>query len=508
MYGDPGSAPGVLDSHIYGVTVTHNGISQDSHVNRSVNNHTKSVGANQAEVLLTSTERQSKFRTDNNHWTSFEFAEPVRITVAVPPGTLSGNVSVRPASMNITPVVNGNTASFTITEPGQYSFTSGGLQRDPLFIFANALAPAAPNVADSNVFTGAEIKADPSLLNGSVEQVIYFAPGIHTIAEPVLNANGTINTAATEQAAFPALPSNTTVYIDGGAYVKGLLAVEPNVHNVHIIGDGVLSGFDYPHQAAGWDNHMIWFEGFSGSSNISIDGITIVDSPKTCILARSGPISITNVKCMAWHANSDGISSGAGSQVRDSFFKVFDDVVKIFHSNITVDSNVIWLQQSGSAFQLSWNTGSTVTNGRVSNIDVIAVDRELGSVLQTGGSASDYPSGTRPDGRINNALVNARNLNGGTLSNIVFDNIRFDAQPFQLAQLQLKDSRSGFTSGIGNISGITIQNVTMPAAPRVESYILDNGVGTITNIAFNNLRVNGTTIDPSSIRINETTNPN
>ena len=77
---------------------------------------------------------------------------------------------------------------------------------------------------------------------------------------------------------------------------------EDRVENVHFTGRGVLSGVDYPHQNATWANHMVEYEGFGNrSSDISIEGITIVDTPKTCITARNGPIVIDNVKCLSWH---------------------------------------------------------------------------------------------------------------------------------------------------------------------------------------------------------------
>ena len=501
MYPSPGSAAGVLASNRFAVTVSQNGVDFPSYVNRTENNQTDHVGNGVPEEPITASERSERFESDTNHWTSFAFEDSVQVRVALTSGSLS-SVEIRPRSAGINAQVSGGVATFTINEPGQYAVFVGGLEREPLFIFANDVDTNVPDPNASNVFTPEEVRANPSVLNG--DAILYFEPGIHVIAEPVLSGNGTINVPATEAASFPEIPSNTTVYLAGGAYVKGLLHIAHNVTNVHVRGQGVLSGFDFPHQNEGWDNHAVWFQGFNGSSNISVSDITIVDPPLTTILGRAGALQVDNVKILAWHRNSDGVSTGAGGRVTDSFFKLFDDVVKLFHNDITVDGLTIWHQQTGSAFQLSWNVSGNVGGGRVSNIDVIAVDRNSGTLEQTAGSAEDFPGQNRLDGPINNALVNVRNLNGGTVGDVVLNNIRFDERPFQIIQAQLKDHRPGFDTGIGNINGITIQNVTAPANPLVQSYILDNGVGQISNIS-QNIRVNGSTLN--NYLVTEQTDP-
>ena len=505
VYAQPGASQGVFESDKYQVKLMQGGVEHTSYVNRSFNNHTRTVGANRPEVLLSDNEREARFRTDSNHWTSFSFEGSVSVEVMLPARVALNQVTVLPSARNIRPTMEANVLSFQLDQPGHFYVQVDGEEREPLFIFANKMPTARPNLLDEQVYTGDQVLANPALLDANTAQTIYFGPGVHTVSEPVFNSSGVVLGPESDAKRFPSLPSNTTVYIDGGAYVKGLFHVEDRVENVHFTGRGVLSGVDYPHQNATWANHMVEYEGFGNrSSNISIEGITIVDTPKTCITARNGPIVIDNVKCLSWHANSDAVGSGPGSQVTNSFFKVYDDVIKLFHSDITVDNTVIWHQQTGSAFQLSWNLRQDVTNVNVSNIDIIAADRRLGTVFDTGGSASDFPGESRDDGPINNALINMRNLNGARLTNINFNSIRYDAQPFQLLQLQLRDHRAGFRSGSGNLNGITVNNVRLPMMPKVQSYKLDNGVGSIRNVDVRNLFVQGT-LTPHSF-IEQTTN--
>ena len=168
-------------------------------MHRSENNHTLSVGNNVAEVPLTTAERETRFRTDANHWTSFGFEEPVQVRVALTSGS-PGSVQVRPVSAGINAQVSGGFATFTINEPGQYTVLVGGLEREPLFVFANAIDDDAPNPNDANVHTAEEVRANPSLLGGN--SIIYFEPGLHVLSEPVLNAAGVLDIPATEAQAL------------------------------------------------------------------------------------------------------------------------------------------------------------------------------------------------------------------------------------------------------------------------------------------------------------------
>ena len=131
----------------------------------------------------------------------------------------------------------------------------------------------------------------------------------------------------------------------------------------------------------------------------------------------------------------------------------------------------------------------------MTNIDFVAVDRNTGSLERTAGTGADYPDGSRLDGNINNALVNARNFMGGSISNVTISNVRFDARPFQLMQLQLKDHRDNFTTGIGDINNVVLQDVTMPSAPLVQSYLLDNGQGDISNVSQIRINAAGASLD-------------
>ena len=122
-----------------------------------------------------------------------------------------GEHTIRPLSANITPKVDDNrrVLTFTVTSPGQYTidFRSGRT----LHLFVN------------------KYKEYDSYKNTS--NLIYFGPGIHT-----KDTSARIN-----DYHEIILNSNSTVFIDNGAIIRGVFRAN-NKENIKIIGGGVVDG--------------------------------------------------------------------------------------------------------------------------------------------------------------------------------------------------------------------------------------------------------------------------
>ncbi len=407
----------------YSVTIGQNNSSADSYVY---------MGSNEFPL------NSRPFMTDFNHWTAFSFSGTVTVSVTIPSRTTINSSIVRPKSRNITPTISGNTVSFTVDKPENLYVEIDGEEEHPIFIFAN---PMETNIPSPN---------DPG--------VIYFGPGVHDIGETYNN-----------------IDSGTTIYIAGGAYVKGLLKGKINANPITIRGRGILSGIEYPHEET-WTKHLIDLPGSQNQTDITLEGIILTNGPKACVTTR-GATLVDNVKFLGFERNSDGISTGANSVIKNSFFKVNDDSIKLFDNNMQVFNNVIWQQVVGSIFQLSWNLQRDVTNVEVYDIDVIHFDRVQGTLAH----------------KLNGAVIGCRNIRGGNLSNIHFSNIRLEHQPYQLMGLQIKDDMLGFDEGTGSIQGITVTDVLSERTPRIISYIDGNGTNTgeINDVEFCNILYGG-----------------
>ena len=264
--------------------------------------------------------------------------------------------------------------------------------------------------------------------------MVYWGPGVHNIGE-----HYTLN-------------SNTTYYLAGGAYVKGSFLSVNNGNNIHIRGRGILSGIDIAHCSynnCGFDKVAIHIPANNNSFKNYIEGITITNPGQYCIQSYGGYLETRNVKCFGWWYETDGWVGGDGSKLWDSFFKVNDDVVKLYFKDMQINDLVIYHQQNGAPFQFAWGAEQG-RNGTVNNIDIVADEStSLGN---------------------NHSMINA--ANGSASNNVIgmkFDNIRVDQD--LTAIFGLKTS--------GTVSNIEITNLLVRGKVKFTNYL--------TNGTFNNL---------------------
>jgi hypothetical protein len=259
------------------------------------------------------------------YFCSFDFEGTV--SVCVESMTEICNPVLRPLSNEITIQTNSDhTISFDIDEPGQYciearNYTYG----QPLCIFAN---PPEENVPDTN---------DTS--------VLYYEPGYHEVTTIPMG-------------------SNTNLYLAGGAYLKVFIGgnEEPTVEsdsagmprwanmlyqsgkeNITIQGRGIIDFSSVP-----WHGRQPF--NFQSCTNVTIEGITVIDSPNwTICFGKCENILVDNVKLIGHRENSDGIDivSSHDVTVSNCFIRTGDDgicakSIACETYNISVENCVIW----------------------------------------------------------------------------------------------------------------------------------------------------------------------
>lgn len=164
--------------------------------------------------------------------------------------------------------------------------------------------------------------------------VIYFGPGTHK-PEKI------------------SLSSGQTLYLAGGAIVKGGVSVSGE--NIKILGRGILCGDDWP-----WRKGPGRMIGIREAKNVTIEGIVIRGSWSWTIpIYDSDSVAVTNVKLVcSKNPNDDGINPCNSQRVyiRDCFIRTDDDCIAMkgikFGSgndnveDIVVENCILWADRA------------------------------------------------------------------------------------------------------------------------------------------------------------------
>lgn len=215
---------------------------------------------------------------------SFDFGGVATVKVSST-RSLAGAM-IQPASRGVRPEARGDRElTFMLDAPAKLSLEPDG-KRGPLLIFANAPETNPPRSNDAGV--------------------VWFGPGVH---KP-----GRI-----------ALKSGQTLYLAGGAVVKG--SVSARGTNIAIRGRGMLCGNDWAWTKG--PGHMLSIEG----TNVTVEGIVLRGSWSWTLVPRgSREVTIRNVKiCNGRVQNDDGINPCNSSKVliEDCFIRTDDDCIAL-----------------------------------------------------------------------------------------------------------------------------------------------------------------------------------
>ncbi len=237
-----------------------------------------------------------------------------RVTVKVRAKRSLRNTVIRPEYPDVRlRVEDEHTVSITFGSPRKISVEPDGRQ-GPLLLFANPVERHVPKAGEPGV--------------------IYFAPGLHRPGKVEAHAN-------------------QTVYLAGGAVVKGAIVARGS--NIRILGRGVLDGSDYE-----WGKGPHDFTVGITGTNVEVSGITIRGSSHWTIVPHaSRKVTVRNVKlCGSRVQNDDGINPCNSQDVliTDCFIRSDDDCVAMkgldlstsnnHVENIVVENCVLWCDRA------------------------------------------------------------------------------------------------------------------------------------------------------------------
>jgi hypothetical protein len=384
----------------------------------------------------------------------FDFSGTVEVFVRKNNGYVQ-SASIRPGSYEIKPTINGNTITFTLTEPRKISIEFNGDKLHNLHLFANPIETVQPDPKDTNV--------------------VYFGPGVHVPKDlPGEEFN---------------IPSGKTVYIAGGAIVRGKLVCN-GVNNVLITGRGII---DRPQRGVE----------IRHSENVTIEGIIVVN-PKhyTVYAGGSKNITIRNLKSFSANPWSDGLDfmSCSDVMVDDVFMRNSDDCIAIYAHRwqfygdarkYSVNNSILWADVAHPInIGIHGNTeknGEVIENLLFKNIEILELDE-------------DEPAS---EGCM--AIV-AGDMN--LVRNVRFEDIRIDDfQEGKLLQLKVVFNQK-YNSGPGRgVENIYFKNISYNGVNNSLSIIegLDKD-HLVQDVTFENLRINGkliTSVEEANIKVGE-----
>jgi hypothetical protein len=237
---------------------------------------------------------------------------------------------VLPSSRGVGTRISDRTVEFTVDRPGQFAVEFDEDPRHPLFLFADPPERNPPSATDPNV--------------------IFFASGEHHLGETFIEPG-----------------PGQTVYLAPGAVVHGRIRVS-RAPGVTIRGRGILRGGHLPPNPPNTYTVPHAIEADHASPGVTVEGITIVESPHYQILLRGDDCVVRNVKLMGWWFGTDGVGTGRRGLVEDCFLRCNDDALKLYNSGMLVRRCVIWQMENGAPFQISWNMNSDNSGFRIDEV--------------------------------------------------------------------------------------------------------------------------------------------
>ena len=340
--------------------------------------------------------------------------------------------------VSITPQVSRNTLTFKLNSPHNLSIEVNGDIFHNLHLFANPIDRNNPLKPGMN----------PKKLKKN-RNLIYFGPGIHQLPGDTLD-----------------VPSGKTVYISGGAIVRGCIRAK-NAENVTIFGRGEV----HP-EGRGAGVSII------NSKNIRVEGLITTQCPT----GGSDSVTIRNVKAISSYGWGDGMNVFASNNVLFDgvFCRNSDDCTTVYATcmgfkggckNITMQNSTLWADVAHPIF--IGLHGDAEGQEVMENLNYINID-----IL-------DYQGCFGISCGDNNVV-----------RDIVFDNIRVeDFRQGQLFNIRIFFNKKYCAAPGRGIENVLFKDITYNGENAELSIIAGyNEERKVKNIRFENLRINGEAI--------------
>lgn len=259
------------------------------------------------------------------------------------------------------------------------------------------------------------------------------------------------------------------IHISGGAWVNGAFINRNRASGFKVTGRGVLSTSELPNLA-----RIIDLQG--SGINAYVEGVTLCCDNSRGVEINQNYSTMRNCKFFAWKDKTDGVDCGQHAVIDDCFFRLGGDALKLYNKNLIAQNCVFWQNETGASFQLSWNRAKDMGNFRVTDCDVVCSERITDS----------------DDAAIFSSVHGGK----GNLSNYLFQDIRIEGDVYRLFKLTIRTNIYVEEPGYGTINNIHFKNISLEGKSLMANEIWGyNQEHKINNVIFENLNIAGEKIE-------------
>jgi polygalacturonase len=386
---------------------------------------------------------------------------PIKVTVVVDEQITSAKIL--PVSFGITPAIKDKTVSFEVNKPQHITVEVNGDHIRSLHLFVN---PEETNIPDPS---------DPD--------VIYFGPGIHEITTLTVD-------------------DNKTVYIAGGAVVRGAIGADEQWHTGWIPGlkyyggaSFVFKGKNITFRGRGiFDQELVPTHGrhtISASvDGLKMEGIILRNSSSWTVSLRDcNNVHIDNIKILGHRANSDGIdiNSSFDVLVENCFLRTLDDLVVVKTmkrtgeaGRIRVRKCVLW-NEVAHALSIGAELTQKVEDVIFEDCDVI------------GDHGREW-------------TLRIYHTDAGLIKNVRFENIRIE-ESVKFASLWINNAYWTTDEQRGRIEDVVFKDITVnnsgrPLEKEIE-FLGYDAEHSINNVLIENVVINGKKVVKEDVLMND-----
>jgi hypothetical protein len=358
---------------------------------------------------------------------------------------VSDDIHISPISRGIVHSINGNTISFEIPGPMLLCLMEDLMPQ--LYIYANPPENNPPDATDPNVF-------------------YYKAGQVYEVGDMELK-------------------SNQTLFIEGGAIVRGALHAS-SAENIRIAGYGILDGSYFT------DNDKRRSILLEGCKNSLIEDIIMIEPTSWMILlGLSDSITVRNIKQLGSVTTTDGIDVVGSRHIRieNSFLRNGDDCVAIKSFDIgryekkatmnfsrdvydvEVNGCIMISFLGGHAFEIGHElTTESIRDIRFRNCDVLGIHGHGG-------------------------VFGINNCDRAVVSDILYENIRVEHYYNKLVNLRVIKSRYHRDEERGHIRNIRFKNIYITNSkfnPGYSTSVIGgyDAEHLVDDVVFENFRIN------------------